>query len=80
MQVSVPRSPVEHAHLSLLAASIAHVFDYLVTGSTRAALRAQLLLDRLDTTSTPDDQTTASILQLRRVVAQGERKPCRETR
>jgi hypothetical protein len=47
------RSPLEHEHVALLAGSMAHVLDYLSTGSTRAALRAQLLLDRLDISSAP---------------------------
>ena len=45
-----PETSLESEHLALLAGSIVHVFDYLSTGSTRAALRAQLLLERLDAT------------------------------
>lgn len=43
-----PHTPLDHEHLALLAGSIVHVFDYLTTGNTRAALRARLLLARLD--------------------------------
>lgn len=53
MATTPAHSPLEHEHLALLAGSMAHVLDYLATGSTRAALRAQLLLDRLDLSSAP---------------------------
>lgn len=48
MQIDALPVPLGNENLALLAGTIAHVFDYLATGSPRAALRAQLLLDRLD--------------------------------
>jgi hypothetical protein len=60
-------APPAREHLALLAGSIAHVFDYLATGSPRAALRAQLLLDRLDVAG-PGSPAIAGIEPLRRAV------------
>jgi hypothetical protein len=69
-------APPAHEHLALLAGSVAHVFDYLATGSLRAALRAQLLLDRLDATG-PGNPALAGIEPLRRAVGlpAGGRRP-----
>jgi len=57
-------------HLTLLTGSIAHVYAYLTTGSQRAALRAQLLLDRLEALDTPASQPTQP--QLRRALPRGQ--------
>lgn len=57
-------------HLALLTGSIAHVFAYLTTGSQRAALRAQLLLDRLEALDTLAGQPTP--LQRRWALARGQ--------
>lgn len=62
------QGPLEGEHLILLAGSLAHVFDYLNTGSTRAALRAQLLLDRLDASAAPGSHAAAGCATLRQVI------------
>lgn len=71
MYPDATRAPQEHEHLALLAGSIAHVCDYLSTGSTRAALRAQLLLDRLDLMAAPASQP--AVWHLRRALGHGDR-------
>lgn len=55
MDSDAARSDDERELLALLAGSIAHVCDYLRTGSARSALRARLLLDRLETASGGSD-------------------------
>lgn len=68
----------EGEHLNLLAGSLAHVFDYLNTGSSRAALRAQLLLDRLDASATPGSHAAAGSAALRQAIAEGRPMPSQE--
>lgn len=72
MQIVTPQARPGNENLALLAGSIVHVFDYLATGSVRSALRAQLLLDRLDA-GEPGAAALAGIEPLRRAVA--ERRP-----
>lgn len=67
MQTDALHARLDHEHLALLAGSIAHVFDYLATGSARAALRAQLLLDRLEAAG-PASPAATGIEPLRRAV------------
>jgi hypothetical protein len=67
MDPDLPRPASRDPQLALLAGAISHVLSYLRTGRARAALRAHLLLGRLDELCPPGGQ--AALRQLRRALA-----------